>query len=660
MSSLFVLPQQFLLNNVGALIPGAKAYFFAAGTSTAQTTYTEHTLSTAHSQPILADGNGRFPAIYLDETLDYKVQITDSSDVEIYTQDFIQFGLTATQIAPLINPRTQTEINESITPVDYLEKPGNVRRYGAVGDGLTNDTSAFDQAFRSVPSTGGAVVVPAGNYLLEPTVDHPFLGAGLDDQGNTARFTNAIGVLIANKNNISVFMEGAVIEWTDAGASECGVFTFQDCTNVNIYGGKLEGEVGGPSLYMALGSCTGFRVFGAQVDAGRAIASIESDKRTAATTARPKDVYINGSAENAAYGAFIYAGSDITLDIKVHSVNRALWVGSVTGVYGVVTGDTTSSAALNINPRDDDELNELDLYVDITNTNQGVLIRQFDNTPTNPTTIKNVRLRGRLANRASDGLPVVQIGSLLTTSTLVDTVDLSELKVEFIDKTGGASSFPYGVLLIPDVAATIKNVSVGDITCPQAGQVNQAFRIDNTNDATIECVRIVDACVFSEDECVFVTGTTDDKTTDVLIEACRFDRNSTGNPVRITKSDRVHVVGNHANQATIDCQSSNNVTGGNNVITGISPTRSGALTDTNYVAWTETYELTSGSATITSMTGIAGQQITLFANGGTQTFTHGVSTLVLDSDVNVTLAVRDSLTLKCLDGTKWVEVSRKS
>ena len=41
----------------------------------------------------------------------------------------------------------------------------NVRDYGATGDGLTNDSASIQHAFDAVPTIGGTVFFPAGNYL---------------------------------------------------------------------------------------------------------------------------------------------------------------------------------------------------------------------------------------------------------------------------------------------------------------------------------------------------------------------------------------------------------------------------------------------------------------------------------------------------------------
>ncbi len=44
----------------------------------------------------------------------------------------------------------------------------NVRDKGAVGDGIHDDTAAFQAAINALPSTGGTVYVPAGTYLIDP------------------------------------------------------------------------------------------------------------------------------------------------------------------------------------------------------------------------------------------------------------------------------------------------------------------------------------------------------------------------------------------------------------------------------------------------------------------------------------------------------------
>jgi len=80
---LFSLPQTVPLTTTGALMSGALADFFIPGTTTRQDTFTDQTLGTPHPNPVVADGDGIFPAIFLTATLNYKVDITDSLGVSL-------------------------------------------------------------------------------------------------------------------------------------------------------------------------------------------------------------------------------------------------------------------------------------------------------------------------------------------------------------------------------------------------------------------------------------------------------------------------------------------------------------------------------------------------------------------------------------------------
>lgn len=45
----------------------------------------------------------------------------------------------------------------------------DVRSTGARGDGVSDDTAAFQRAIDALPDAGGTVTVPAGDYLIDPT-----------------------------------------------------------------------------------------------------------------------------------------------------------------------------------------------------------------------------------------------------------------------------------------------------------------------------------------------------------------------------------------------------------------------------------------------------------------------------------------------------------
>ena len=79
-ATLFKLPKVIAFDANAALMSGAKANFYITGTTTRQDTYSDKALTTPHDNPVVADGNGVFAPIYLDDTLNYKVDVTDSLD----------------------------------------------------------------------------------------------------------------------------------------------------------------------------------------------------------------------------------------------------------------------------------------------------------------------------------------------------------------------------------------------------------------------------------------------------------------------------------------------------------------------------------------------------------------------------------------------------
>ena len=65
-------------------------------------------------------------------------------------------------------PRTAAEIRAGVVPHAYQFPPGNVRRYGAVGDLKTNDTESISQALNIIESSGTVSVhFPPGSYLVD-------------------------------------------------------------------------------------------------------------------------------------------------------------------------------------------------------------------------------------------------------------------------------------------------------------------------------------------------------------------------------------------------------------------------------------------------------------------------------------------------------------
>lgn len=86
MAQLFWLSGQTLVDGNGAPYAAAKAYFYETGTTTPKNTYSNAGLSSANTNPVVADADGRFGDIYLIAGR-YKVVLATSADVTIDTLD---------------------------------------------------------------------------------------------------------------------------------------------------------------------------------------------------------------------------------------------------------------------------------------------------------------------------------------------------------------------------------------------------------------------------------------------------------------------------------------------------------------------------------------------------------------------------------------------
>lgn len=80
---------------------GAKLYFYATGTTTPQSVYTTAALNVAHTNPVVADSGGQFPAIYFDASKQYRGILKNSTEsVTMYDIDPINPGVLAELASP--------------------------------------------------------------------------------------------------------------------------------------------------------------------------------------------------------------------------------------------------------------------------------------------------------------------------------------------------------------------------------------------------------------------------------------------------------------------------------------------------------------------------------------------------------------------------------
>jgi hypothetical protein len=97
----------------------------------------------------------------------------------------------------------------SLTKVSYsmiAGAPVNIRDYGAVGDGTTNDTTAIQAALTYASSIRGYVVIPTGTFLVTATLDP--VNANIVGEGGKLKYTGSAHCLIAPSVIQGVNFEG--------------------------------------------------------------------------------------------------------------------------------------------------------------------------------------------------------------------------------------------------------------------------------------------------------------------------------------------------------------------------------------------------------------------------------------------------------------------
>lgn len=141
--------------------------------------------------------------------------------------------LTATNVGAAVNPKTIAEVTAAITPANlqYGTSPCDPRRYGATGDGVTDDTKALQDWISVLQASGNEGFLPAtpgAGYLItspiEITASVNIRGAGISKACILASgcnaFTVAAGVSQLTMENIRV---NQLVRYTKTANTHTGI-----------------------------------------------------------------------------------------------------------------------------------------------------------------------------------------------------------------------------------------------------------------------------------------------------------------------------------------------------------------------------------------------------------------------------------------------------
>ncbi len=171
----------------GAPMVNGTLTVYLAGTTTPANTWQDSALTVLNDNPVVLDSRGEC-ILWLDSTKSYKFLLKNAAGSTQWTIDNIsgadnglRDALAASTGSSLVGHISLGTGAVARTVQAKLRESISVKDFGAVGDGVTDDSAAVTAAYTYAKATAGELFFPAGTYLGQFLFDGeaPVSGAGI-------------------------------------------------------------------------------------------------------------------------------------------------------------------------------------------------------------------------------------------------------------------------------------------------------------------------------------------------------------------------------------------------------------------------------------------------------------------------------------------------
>jgi len=199
---------QGFVGSTGAVGAGWQLYFWATGTTdTAQTVYSDSARTVAHTNPVVADSNGRWADIFLgDES--YNVELYDENGVLLDSADPVGAAVTSSAVVGReIETHTATYGQTTFTLTGMTYTPGSNNLMVIYNGAIATSGVDYTETSSSVVTWTGTTVAASSSMQF---IKNSFVSSSAPLAANVSYTPNGAGAVVTNvqaklRETVSVF-----------------------------------------------------------------------------------------------------------------------------------------------------------------------------------------------------------------------------------------------------------------------------------------------------------------------------------------------------------------------------------------------------------------------------------------------------------------------